>query len=90
MGRCVGVMSPYSVSGANPQPPNVALDEGKSLLFFLSYAQKVRVRSPTPKSGGGSPVIYAYDLLQAKNVKWCRLIWPVNITEINETILHSV
>jgi len=45
-------MSPYLVSGAQPQPPNVFLDINRGLrerwmrespLFFLSCAQKVGV-----------------------------------------------
>ena len=57
---CGGDMSPYLLSGAKPQPPNVFLDiigayelgEGKLLLFFLLYVQKVGVQYPTRKSGG--------------------------------------
>ena len=56
-----GDMSPYWISGAKPQPPNVFLDRGlrerwmreSRCYFILSCAQKVGGMVPlTPKSGG--------------------------------------
>jgi len=49
---CGGDMSPYSVSGAKPQPPNVFLD----IIEAYVSAGKVAVIFSVirPKSGGGS------------------------------------
>jgi len=69
-----GNMSPYSVSGAKPQPPNVCLDiigayvsagGGKvAVMFFCHTPKKWGVRYPTPplqKVGVRvTPVNYGY------------------------------
>jgi len=64
---CGGDMSPYSVSGAKPKPPNVFLDiiafyggllerwmRESRRYFFLSYAQKVGNTVPPLQKVGGT------------------------------------
>ena len=96
-----GQYEPYWVSGAKPQPPNAfldiigaykvtwALDEGKSLLFFLSYAQKWRVRYPSPKIGGThtprTPVSYAYVSFV---YLWCLTSYSLGLLWIQYIILN--
>jgi len=67
-----GDMSPYSVSGAKPQPPNVVLDIigaymsaewwKAAVIFSVIRPKSGGYGTPTPKNGGPTPTVnYAYD-----------------------------
>ena len=76
---CGGDMSPYSISGAKPQPPNVFLDIigaymsaglGKFAVIFSVKPKKWGYSTPAPKSGG-----YAYPPYLPVNYAYAESLW---------------